>query len=109
MPKPLRYVSDEKLNTAPPVPTDRPPTRAEVWAYVSHVYEGLWDEAKMKAHAKACWAGNYVRWVNFLGWRKKPDWVGDAQLELDDEDQLPGILAITVSNANYEYVKGLMD
>ena len=97
---PRKYVTDDKLNTAPEIPTDRPPTRAEVWAYVSHVYNGLWDEEKMKAHAKACWAGNYVRWVNLLFWRKPPDWTeGEAKL-IDGP--------ITVDNANYEYVKGLI-
>jgi hypothetical protein len=98
-------VSDEKLNTAPEMPTDRPPTRAEVWAYITHVYEGLWTEDKMEAHAKACWAGNYVRWVNLHGWRKKPDWEGEAQLELGTEE-VEG--PISVDNANYDYVKGLM-
>ena len=106
MPTQRKFVTDEKLNTAPPIPTDRPPTRAEVWAYVSHVYADVWKADKMEAHAKAAWAGNYVRWVNLLGWRKKPDWTGDAQLELGTEEvEAP----ISVRNANYEYVKGLME
>ena len=97
---PRKYVGDDKLNTAPDLPTDRPPTRAEVWAYITHVYEGLWTQDKMEAHAKACWAGNYVRWVNFQGWRKKPDSKGEG----DDIE----LLVISVDDANYDYVKGLI-
>ena len=99
---PRKYVTDDKLTTAPDFPTDRPPTRAEVWAYVTHVYDGLWDRKKMEAHSKACWAGNYVRWVNLHGWRKLPDWT-----EGEDAEELE-LLVIPVDNANYDYVKGLM-
>ncbi len=102
---PRSYVTDDRLNTAPDFPTDRPPTRAEVWAYISHVYAEVWTTDKMEAHAKACWVGNYVRWVNLHFWRKKPDWIGDAQMELDT-DEVEG--PISVDDANYEFVKGLM-
>lgn len=71
---PRKFVPDNRWETAPPIPLDRPPTRAEVWAYVKHMYHDLKTPAELEAHAKATFVGNYVRWVNFNGWRKPPDW-----------------------------------
>ena len=97
-----RFVSDEKLKTAPPLPLDRPPTRAEVWAYVRHLYHDLWPEEKLKTHAAETWAGNYVTWVNNQGWSKRPDWQ-------PGDDESPVVeRPIDVANANYRYVKSLM-
>ena len=73
-----------------------------MWAYVTHVYAELWDKSKMEAHSKACWAGNYVRWVNLHFWRLPPDWTEDTPTEKRIEGP------ISVDNANYEYVKGLI-
>lgn len=64
------------------MPPDRPPTKAEVWAYVTHYYTGIKTEQEMRDHAFGCWVGNYVYWVNFRGWRRHPDWKdGDGLIE----------------------------
>lgn len=69
-----RFISDNQYESAPPIPTDRPPTRAEVWAHVQHYYEGVKTREEMEGFAKATFIGNYVRWVNLQDWRKPPDW-----------------------------------
>jgi len=69
-----RFLPDDRWKSAPDIPTDRPPTRAEVWAYVYHLYHDLKSENELKALAAGMWAGNYVYWVNFNAWAKQPDW-----------------------------------
>jgi len=74
-----KFVPDDRWESAPPLPTDRPPTRAEVWAYTEHMYAGLKTEQELQAHAAFAWAGTYVYWVNFNNWDKQPDWTpGDT-------------------------------
>ena len=76
------FVSEFDLATAPPVPFDRPPTKAEVWAYMTHVYSKLMDGGELRRRAREKWAGNYVYCVNIRGWNKQPDWVeGEAVIE----------------------------
>jgi hypothetical protein len=76
-------MNDARHENAPPMPFDRPPTRAEVWAHVQHYYSGGdKTEAQLQAMARDRWAGNYVYWVNFNGWKKQPDWTeGDPVIE----------------------------
>jgi hypothetical protein len=62
------------FETQPERAPDRPPTRAEAWEYAQHYYRGLKDETDLKAYAKALFVGNYVYYVNFLGWTYPPDW-----------------------------------
>ena len=69
-----RYVPDDRWQSAPAMPFDRPATRAEVWAYVEHMYHDLKPEAERKAFASQSWAFDYVWWVNWRGWDKQPDW-----------------------------------
>lgn len=69
-----KFVPDDRWQSAPPLPPDRPPTREEVWAYTEHMYEGLKSPDEMRAHAAFAWAGTYVYWVNHNGWDKQPDW-----------------------------------
>jgi hypothetical protein len=65
----------ERFESSPPFPGGRPPTRRECYEYVKHNYSYCWGEEKIVAHAKACFIGNYVYYVNFNGWDKPPDWV----------------------------------
>jgi len=70
----MQFVNDGVWATAPKMPHDRPPTRAEVWAYVHHCYEAVKTHDEMVAHAKCLFVGNYVYAVNLRGWDKPPDW-----------------------------------
>lgn len=77
-----QFVPDHRYEGAPPVPTDRPPTRAEVWAHVRHYYADIKTEQEMRDFAAATWIGNYTYWVNVNGWRRQPDWKeGDGIVE----------------------------
>ena len=72
----------QKMETQPPRPPDRPPTRQEAWEYTKHWYGKLKTEDELKAHAKSLFVGNYVYYVNFLGWTYPPDWrVGEPVVE----------------------------
>lgn len=70
----LAFVPDERMADVPALPTDRPMTRAEVWEYVQHIYEGVKTHDEQVTLAKDRWLGNYLWWVNVHGWRKQPDW-----------------------------------
>lgn len=74
-PSPREYVADDRYLTAPAMPTDRPPTKEEVWAYWSHQLDGVKTTDEIKLFARGSWAWAYVYEVNFRGWRKHPDWV----------------------------------
>ena len=92
-----KYVPDERVDNAPPIPTDRPPTRAEVWARYHHLYFDLKGHkptplctdkcqslpvGELEADCLADWVWGYVYFYNFEGWRKQPDWVeGDPVIE----------------------------
>lgn len=74
----LSFVPDNRYETAPPLPTNRPPTRRECFAYYSHVFKDVKDDTAIAQHAREVWAWRYVEWVNGRGWRKQPDWVEGA-------------------------------
>lgn len=73
-----KFVPDDRWQSAPELPTDRPPTREEVWAYTEHMYADLKTRQEMQAHAAFAWAGTYVYWVNHNNWGKQPDWIPGA-------------------------------
>lgn len=70
-----RYVEPHVLTTAPTLSFDRPPTKAEVWEYVKHVYGDVRAEDELKKLARDKWATNFMFAVNHRGWDKHPDWV----------------------------------
>lgn len=101
-----KFVPDDRWESQPDFPTDRPPTRAEVWEYVQHYYHDLKSEREMKAYAAQCWAGNYVYWVNFHGWDKQPDWKpGDPVIPAG----VPGRGDIKSGDNAYQIVKTYYD
>ena len=51
----------------------RPPTRAEVWAYVSHYFRGVKTHEECVAYAIHVFVGTYVYNVNVYGWALPPD------------------------------------
>jgi hypothetical protein len=74
--------------SAPSLPTDRPPTRAEVWAHYHHIYfdfkghrpNGICtptclrtDGNELEVEAAEMWAWRYVVALR-NGWDKQPDW-----------------------------------
>ena len=69
-----RFVPDERYETAPRLPTDRPPTRREVWERLNHLYYDLKTPAQIATLAKGTWLFAYVWAVNLRGWDKPPDW-----------------------------------
>lgn len=66
---------EEQFKTQPKMPSGRPPTKDEVWAWVVHMYGGIFETPKLRELAQKKWAWAYVWEVNFAGWRKHPDWV----------------------------------
>jgi hypothetical protein len=66
---------EEQYKSQPKMPTDRPPTKQEVWDWVVHMYGGIFEEAKLRQMAQDKWAWAFVWEVNFRGWKKHPDWV----------------------------------
>lgn len=77
-----KFVPDHRFEGAPRLPWHRPPTRAEVWAHVTHWFHDVKTEEEMKDFARALWVGNYVFHVNVCGWRRQPNWKeGDAVIE----------------------------
>lgn len=69
------YVEPDVLATAPVLTCDRPPTKAEVWEYVKHVYGATKTDDELKKTAREKWASNFMFAVNHRGWDKHPDWV----------------------------------
>lgn len=99
----MTYVTEDRWETAPKPPLDRPPTRAETWAYYSHIYADDLENAAIRA--RNTWAWLYVYCFNFRGWRKQPDWKeGDPVIEagIPNGPFFPG-------EANYASVKLLLD
>lgn len=80
---PERYKTVERNHlTAPPLPTDRPPTKREAWDHYSHIYGSVKTPDELRIFVKEAWAWKYAAaWL--LGWRKQPDWVEGAPV-LDD-------------------------
>ena len=101
-----KYLPDDRWQSAPPIPLDRPPTRAEVWAYVEHLYHDLKTEDERKAFAAQMWAGNYAWWVNWNGWNKQPDWTeGDPVIPA----AVPKRGSILSGSNVYQIVKSHLD
>ena len=59
---------------APKLVWHRPPTRAEVWAYVEHYYRGVRTKEQAIVLAVRIFTGNYIHWVQTTGWNMPPDW-----------------------------------
>lgn len=106
-----KFVPDDRWESAPELPTDRPPTREEVWAYTEHMYADLKTPHELKAHAAFAWAGTYAYWVNHNGWDKQPDWIpGDevipaavpAQGEIKSGDHTYPIVKAYLEHARQE-------
>lgn len=73
---------DARIQAAPPLPLDRPPTRAEVWANYHYIYKGFKPDDEITRLAKGKWVWAYVCWFNSRSWRKQPDWKeGDPVIE----------------------------
>jgi hypothetical protein len=69
------HVQESRWSTeAPKTPTHRPPTRAEVWAYVEHYYRGVKTKEQAIVLAIRIFTGNYIQWVQVEGWDMPPDW-----------------------------------
>ena len=83
-----RYVPDARVMSAPKLPLDRPPTRAEVWAHYHHIYfdlkghkpNGLCTDSclrtagnELEDECRSMWAWMYVSRLR-KGWDKPPDW-----------------------------------
>lgn len=83
-----RFVPDERIQSAPAFPLDRPPTRAEVWAHYHHIYfdfkghrpNTLCTDAcirtegnELEVEAAEAWAWWYITRLR-NGWNKQPDW-----------------------------------
>ena len=78
----LEFVPDQRYDDAPKMPTGRPSTKLEVFAYWAHVLKDVKTEDEIKAHARGSWAWDYVWHVNFKGWDKHPDWLpGDPVIQ----------------------------
>jgi hypothetical protein len=70
---------DQLSMDAPMLPTNRPPTKREVWDRYSYIYGEIKGEDELRRFCRDAWAWHYVSWFNFKAWRKHPDWVdGDA-------------------------------
>jgi hypothetical protein len=83
-----RFLTFDRMEKAPNLPHDRPPTRREVWDREHALYNGLKTHDEMKLRAKSSWVYAYCRWFNLKGWRKQPDWVeGDPVIE----DAVPNV------------------
>lgn len=67
--------AQRRYEAQPPLAPGRPPTRREVWNYVKHWYGDLKTDDELKAFARNLFVGNYVYYVNFLGWTYPPEWV----------------------------------
>lgn len=96
-------IAEVNIHTAPPIPTNRPPTRAEVWAHVQHFYGNLKTTAELEKMARDRWAGNYIYAVNFNGWRKQPDWTeGDPVIDV-------GLPEVFEAGSTYRDIRPFLD
>jgi hypothetical protein len=80
----------DREDSAPSFPTDRPPTRREVWARYHYIFFDRkghkvtpsckptclhTDEGELEGYCRGAWAWDYVSRFLFRGWDKQPDWV----------------------------------
>ena len=72
---PPNFVDDERYESAPRMPTDRPPTKFEVRDYWFHILDGVKAEDEITSFCRQSWAWAYVAAVNFKRWGKHPDWL----------------------------------
>ena len=87
---PKSYIPDSRRESAPPLPTTRPATRAETWAHYHHVWfdrkghakqalctdECLHERAgELETYCRDAWAWSYIQRFLSGGWDKHPDWV----------------------------------
>ena len=63
----------ERRQQAPPLPSDRPPTRKEVWDHFSFIFPER-ERDDLAVYCREAWVWYYVEAYNFRGWRKQPDW-----------------------------------
>ena len=70
----LEYVPDDRYETSPKMPSGRPRTKQEVFAYWTHVLKDVKTDEEIKDMARGSWAWDYVWHVNFRQWDKHPDW-----------------------------------
>jgi hypothetical protein len=98
-----QFIPDDRLEKAPGLPTDRPPTRAEIWAHYHAIYFDLKGHAPSTLCTPRCvtkpekelekfagdeWVWAYVYFYNFKGWRKQPEWLpGDPVVASGVPDQ----------------------
>ena len=94
---------EDRWQTQPKMPSDRPPTKLEVWAWVVHMYGPLFEEQKLRDLARDKWAWSYIYAVNFNGWRKHPDWVPGESVVADATPVGP----IEVKDAYFPTVEAL--
>lgn len=85
-----KHVPDERIETAPTLPKERPATKREVWER----YHAIFFDRKghrrtpictdrcnhrnpgeLETFCREAWAWYYVSAFNFHEWRKQPEWV----------------------------------
>lgn len=76
-------VTDQRIDQlsmdAPMLPTNRPPTKKEVWDRFNFIYQDIKEHGDLARFCRNWWCWAYVDWVNRKAWRKQPDWVdGDT-------------------------------
>lgn len=84
-----KHEPDDRWKTAPPLPTDRPPTRREVWAHFHHRFFDLKEHQEsplcdprcelgpnqeLEAFCRDTWVWAYVQRFIHGTWDKQPDW-----------------------------------
>jgi len=98
-----QFVPDDRVEKAPGLPADRPPTRAEVWSHYHAIYFDLKGHApstictprcnsappgELEAFCRDEWVWAYVYFYNFKNWRKQPEWLpGDPVIASAVPDQ----------------------
>lgn len=101
-----RFVPDDRYATAPPLPTNRPPTREECWNHAKHFFSGLKSETEIATFARDQWAWYYVTWVNNRAWKAQPDWIeGDPIIEVG----VPKLFEAGHGRSYYNDVRALLE
>lgn len=101
-----RFVPDNRYATAPVLPTNRPPTRAECLAQARHFYEDVKTEQEIVTFARDHWAWRYVCWVNDKNWKAQPDWVeGDPIIDVG----VPKLFEAGHGRSYYNDVRALLE
>lgn len=68
------FVPDDRYESCPALPNDRPPTRREVWNRYHAYFHDTKTHDEIVTFCKSQWAWYYVRWVMTKGWKCQPDW-----------------------------------